>query len=163
MRTADLDFIKVTEVGGIVRYSSKPEEGLCYIPGVRMETKQEAINRLVNIAVNGCGGVVKYTVNGWEEVPTDNSLTAKKTRIEQALEDLRHLKCEEYAVVKAAAKELREIYSDLQKEETAVEEREKAERIADLKAKREAMEEEALAAGFGSLNDYLLFKAAVKA
>ena len=45
MRTADLDFIKVTEVGGIVRYSSKPEEGLCYIPGVRMETKQEAINR----------------------------------------------------------------------------------------------------------------------
>ena len=55
MRTADLDFIKVTEVGGIVRYSSKPEEGLCYIPGVRMETKQEAINRLVNIAVNGCG------------------------------------------------------------------------------------------------------------
>lgn len=29
MRTADLDFIKVTEVGGIVRYSSKPEEGLC--------------------------------------------------------------------------------------------------------------------------------------
>ena len=58
MRTADLDFIKVTEVGGIVRYSSKPEEGLCYIPGVRMETKQEAINRLVNIAVNGCGGVV---------------------------------------------------------------------------------------------------------
>ena len=107
MRTADLDFIKVTEVGGIVRYSSKPEEGLCYIPGVRMETKQEAINRLVNIAVNGCGGVVKYTVNGWEEVPTDNSLTAKKTRIEQALEDLRHLKCEEYAVVKAAAKKLR--------------------------------------------------------
>lgn len=106
MRTADLDFIKVTEVGGIVRYSSKPEEGLCYIPGVRMETKQEAINRLVNIAVNGCGGVVKYTVNGWEEVPTDNSLTAKKTRIEQALEDLRHLKCEEYAVVKAAAKKL---------------------------------------------------------
>lgn len=113
--------------------------------------------------MNGCGGVVKYTVNGWEEVPTDNSLTAKKTRIEQALEDLRHLKCEEYAVVKAAAKELREIYSDLQKEETTVEEREKAERIADLKAKREAMEEEALAAGFGSLNDYLLFKAAVNA
>ena len=37
MRTADLDFIKVTEVGGIVRYSSKPPEGLCYIPGVRME------------------------------------------------------------------------------------------------------------------------------
>ena len=143
MRTADLDFIKVTEVGGIVRYSSKPEEGLCYIPGVRMETKQEAINRLVNIAVNGCGGVVKYTVNGWEEVPTDNSLTAKKTRIEQALEDLRHLKCEEYAVVKAAA----------------VEEREKAERIADLKAKRKAMEEEAIAAGFNSLNDYLLYKA----
>lgn len=54
MRTADLDFIKVTEVGGIVRYSSKPPEGLCYIPGVRMETKQEAINRLVDIAVNGC-------------------------------------------------------------------------------------------------------------
>lgn len=26
MRTADLDFIKVTEVGGIVRYSSKPPE-----------------------------------------------------------------------------------------------------------------------------------------
>ena len=163
MRTADLDFIKVTEVGGIVRYSSKAPEGLCYIPGVRMETKQEAINRLVDIAVNGCGGAVKYTVNGWEEVPTDSSLTAKKSRIEQALEDLRHLKCEEYAVVEAAAKELREIYSDLQKEETAVEEREKAERIADLKAKREAMEEEALAAGFGSLNDYLLFKAAVNA
>ena len=81
MRTADLDFIKVTEVGGIVRYSSKSPEGLCYIPGVRMETKQEAINRLVDIAVNGCGGVVKYTVNGWEEVPTDNSLTAQKNRI----------------------------------------------------------------------------------
>ena len=51
MRTADLDFIKVTEVGGIVRYSSKSPEGLCYIPGVRMETKQEAINRLVDIAL----------------------------------------------------------------------------------------------------------------
>ena len=91
MKTADLDFVKVTEIGGIIRYGSKPE-GLCYIPGVRMETKQEAINRLVDIAVNGCRGVVKYTVNGWEEVPTDNSLTAKKSRIEQALEDLRHLR-----------------------------------------------------------------------
>ena len=107
MRTADLDFIKVTEVGGIVRYSSKSPEGLCYIPGVRMETKQEAINRLVDIAVNGCGGVVKYTVNGWEGVPTDNSLTAQKTRIEQALEDLRSLKCEEYVVVKATVTKLK--------------------------------------------------------
>lgn len=92
MRTADLDFIKVTEVGGIVRYSSKPSEGLCYIPGVRMETKQEAINRLVDIAVNGCGGVVKYTVNGWEEVPTDNSLTAQKTRIEAGFRRLAEFK-----------------------------------------------------------------------
>ena len=92
MRTADLDFIKVTEVGGIGRYSSKSPEGLCYIPGVRMETKQEAINRLVDIAVNGCGGVVICTVNGWNCVPTDNSLTAQKTRIEQALEDLRSLR-----------------------------------------------------------------------
>ena len=41
MRTADLDFIKVTEVGGIVRYSSKPEEGLCYIPGVRMRQNRK--------------------------------------------------------------------------------------------------------------------------
>lgn len=107
MRIADLDFIKVTEVGGIVRYSSKPPEGLCYIPGVRMETKQEAINRLVDIAVNGCGGVVKYTINGWDEIPTDNSLTAQKARIEQALEDLRNLKCEEYIVVKATVTKLK--------------------------------------------------------
>ena len=159
MKTADLDFIKVTEVGGIVRYSSKPEEGLCYIPGVRMETKQEAINRLVNIAVNGCGGVVKYTVNGWEEVPTDNSLTAQKTRIEQALEDLRSLKCEEYVVVNATVTKLKKIYSDLKREEAIAEEKKKAEHIADLKAKRKAIEEEAIAAGFNSLNDYILYKA----
>ena len=62
-----------------------------------------------------------------------------------------------YNLVKAA-KELREIYSDLQKEETAVEEREKAERIADLKAKRKAMEEEAIAAGHGkvAIKDYII-------
>lgn len=158
MRTADLDFIKVAEVGGIVRYSSKPPEGLCYIPGVRMETKQEAINRLVDIAVNGCGGAVKYTVNGWEEVPTDSSLTAKKSRIEQALEDLRNLKCEEYVVVKATVTKLKKIYSDLEREEAIAEEKKKAEHIADLKAKRKAMEEEAIAAGFSSLNDYILYK-----
>ena len=38
------------------------------------------------------------------------------------------------------------------------EEKKKAEHIADLKAKRKAMEEEAIAAGFSSLNDYILYK-----
>ena len=109
--------------------------------------------------MNGCGGVVKYTVNGWEEVPTDNSLTAQKTRIEQALEDLRSLKCEEYVVVNATVTKLKKIYSDLKREEAIAEEKKKAEHIADLKAKRKAIEEEAIAAGFNSLNDYILYKA----
>lgn len=62
-------------------------------------------------------------------------------------------------VVKATVTKLKKIYSDLKREEAIAEEKKKAEHIADLKAKRKAIEEEAIAAGFNSLNDYILYKA----